>query len=78
MINPAKFFQMKLMWDKFAANHPKFPKFLQAAASSSIGEGTVIEVKIIQPDGDTIASNLKLTKSDLELFRQLRDMQGTE
>ena len=42
MINPAKFFRMKALWDRFAVNHPKFPRFLQAAAQSSIGEGTVI------------------------------------
>lgn len=78
MINPANFFQMKMMWDKFTANHPKFPKFLQAAAQSSIGEGSVIEVKITQPNGDTIASNLKLTESDMELFRQIQDITRPE
>ena len=46
MMNPASLFQMKALWDKFVANHPKFPKFLQAAAASSIDEGTIIEVKI--------------------------------
>ena len=61
MINPAKLFQIKNMWDRFTKNHPKFPKFLQAAAQASIGEGTVLEVKIIKPDGDSIASNIKLT-----------------
>lgn len=78
MINPSNFFQMKTMWDRFAANHPKFPRFLQAAANSSIGEGTVIEVKIIKPDGDTVASNLKLTEDDMELFRQLKKFSGIE
>lgn len=78
MINPAKFFQMKALWEKFTANHPKFPKFLQAAAQSSIGAGTVIEVIITKPDGDTIASNLKLTEEDMELFGALRNFSMTE
>lgn len=77
MINPAKFFQMKALWDKFTANHPKFPKFLQAAAQSSIGEGTIIEIQITQPNGDTIASNLKLTAEDMELFQELKNFSGT-
>lgn len=78
MINPAKIFQMKALWDRFMANHPKFPKFLQAAAQSSIGEGTIIEVTITKPDGDTIASNLKLTAEDMELFAELRNFSMTE
>lgn len=71
MINPARFFQMKMLWDRFTANHPKFPKFLQAAMQSSIGEGTVIEIKITKENGDSIASNLKLTEDDMELFREM-------
>lgn len=74
MMNPAKLFQMKAAWDKFTANHPKFPKFLQAAAQASIGEGTIIEVKITKPDGNSIASNLKLTAEDMELFNELKDL----
>ena len=73
MLNPAKFFQMKMLWDKFTANHPKFPKFLQAAMGASIGEGTVIEVKITKPNGDSIASNIRLTQEDMELFREIKN-----
>ena len=74
MINPAKLFQIKNMWDRFTKNHPKFPKFLQAAAQASIGEGTVLEVKIIKPDGDSIASNIKLTADDMELLNEITNV----
>lgn len=73
-MHPAKFFQLKAMWDRFAASHPKFPRFLAAAAESSFREGSVIEIKIIHPNGDEIASNLKLTAEDLEMFAALRAM----
>lgn len=73
MLNPAKIFQIKALWDRFAANHPKFPRFLQAAMQASIGEGTVIEIKITKANGDSIASNLKLTEDDMELFREIQD-----
>ena len=36
MVNPAMIFKIKGMWDEFTANHPKFPRFLQAAASQSL------------------------------------------
>ena len=29
-MNPAKIFQLKASWDRFAAAHPKFPLFLRA------------------------------------------------
>lgn len=73
-MNPAKVFQIKNAWDRFTANHPKFPRFLQAAAQASIDEGTIIEIKITKPDGDSIASNVRLTAEDMELFRELKDL----
>lgn len=73
-MNPAKFFALKGMWDKFASNHPKFPRFLEAAMRSPIREGTVLEVKIVHPDGESIASNIRVTPEDMELYRQMKEM----
>lgn len=74
MFNPSKIFQIKGLWDRFGANHPKFLNFLQAAAGASIGEGTIIEVKITKLNGDSIASNIKLTEDDMELFREVQNL----
>lgn len=76
MMNPASIFQIKALWDRFTAGHPKLPRFLQAAASSSVDEGTIIEVKITKSNGDTIASNLKITAEDLALFQELKNIAG--
>ena len=73
MINPAIVFKIKGLWDKFAANHPKFPKFLQAVISHPMEADTVIEITVRRPNGDLISSNVKLTASDLELFEQLKE-----
>ena len=73
-MNPANFFQLKLMWDRFTKNHPKFPKFLQAAAMHPPEAGDIIEVKIIKANGDTVASNIKLTEDDLALFHEIKVM----
>ena len=74
MVNPAMIFRIKSMWDEFAANHPKFPRFLQAAISQPVEEGTIIELTIRHPDGNTLASNVKLTASDIGLIGQLKQM----
>ena len=74
MVNPAMIFKIKSMWDEFTANHPKFPRFLQAVVSQSVEEGTIIELTIRHPDGNTLASNVKLTASDIELIGQIKQM----
>ena len=33
----------------------------------------IIEFKVIEPDGKELASNIRVTKSDLELFENLKN-----
>ncbi len=75
-INPAMLFKVKGAWERFAANHPKFPLFLNAAAKSGIKEGYILELKITSDQGDTICTNVKLTESDMELVQMLKEMGG--
>lgn len=70
----AKFLMLKSIWDRFSSNHPKFPRFLGAAVKSPIREGTVLEVKIVHPDGESIASNIRVTEDDMELYRKLKEL----
>ena len=60
MVNPAMIFKIKSMWDEFTNQHPKLPRFFQAVASQPLEEGTVIEMTISRPGGDTLTSNVKL------------------
>lgn len=75
-INPTQIFQLMGAWQKFTANHPKFPKFLQAVAAEGIRENTIVEVSITTPEGKNYCSNLKVTESDLELFKQIMDIKN--
>jgi len=74
MVNPMGLFQIKSLWDKFQANHPKFPMFLSALQQNGIKEGTIIEITITEPDGEKIQSNLKITASDMDLYEQLKQI----
>lgn len=74
MVNPASIFKLKGLWEKFTENHPKFPMFLKAAASSNISAGTVIEMHIVTADGKTLDTNVKLSESDMELIQQLKEI----
>ncbi len=73
-MNPMDILKFKGMWDEFAKRHPKFPLFLNAVTQNGITEGTVLEIQIKKPDGIELASNLKISKEDMELFQKLRDM----
>lgn len=74
MINPAKLLKFKGAWDTFTNNHPKFPRFLDAIYNKALNEGTVIEITVTTSSGENISSNLRLTASDIALFKELKDL----
>ena len=73
-MNPMKLLQIKSAWDRFTQNHPKFPKFLAAAQQKGIREGTLLEFKLVTPEGEERVTNLRIQASDIELFQELKDL----
>lgn len=69
-MNLGNLMQLKSSWAAFTRNHPKFPKFLQAA-STAVKEDTLIEIKITTAEGKVIETNLKVKESDIELVKNL-------
>lgn len=74
MINPAKLLKLKGAWGTFSNSHPKFIQYLSAVGKGAVTEGTVIDITVTTPDGKAMSSNIKLNKSDVELFRELSDL----
>lgn len=72
-MNPMALMQIKGMLDTFKKNHPKVPMFFSAAAQS-IGEGSIVEMTITNPDGKKICTNMKVTQDDIQLVQQLKQM----
>lgn len=60
--------------DRFRANHPKFPLFLNAVAQNAMVEGTIIEFTVTTPDGKNYCSNVKLKADDMELIEMFKNM----
>ncbi|MEE1031136.1 MAG: hypothetical protein U0L12_03235 [Ruminococcus sp.] len=76
MQNPMELMKIMGIWNSFKANHPKFPKFMAAAAQPGvISANTILEMKITTADGRTLETNLKITESDMELIQQLKNIQ---
>lgn len=71
MINPTRLLKIKNAWNVFSKNHPKFIKYLDAVKKNALVEGTFIEFNITTADGKVLNSNIKLTKSDIELLHEL-------
>ncbi|MBQ9136879.1 MAG: hypothetical protein IJX66_12395 [Lachnospiraceae bacterium] len=61
--------------EKFKNNHPRFIQFIQAIAQDGLNEGTILECKVITPEGREMQTNIKVTQEDLELFQKLKSMQ---
>ena len=45
-----------------------------AAQPGVLAEDTIIEMKITTADGRSLETNLKIKKSDIDLFHQLKEM----
>lgn len=74
MFHPNMILQRKNMWDRFQANHPKFPRFLRVVGTECIQEGTIIEISVTKPNGENITSNLRLNETDMEMIAALREL----
>ena len=72
-MNPMALMKIMNAKNQFDANHPKFGAFLKAAFAGGIQEGTIIEMKVTKPDGETMTTNLKVKQSNLELLQQLQE-----
>ena len=70
-MNPMNLLQLKPAWNQFKANHPKMLSFVKAASRDGVmDEGTLIEITVTS---STIASNIRVKKSDLEFLGALKD-----
>ncbi len=73
-MNPMALLSMKSALDKFQRNHPKFMQFLQVMMQNGLQEGTILECKVITPEGKEIQANIKITEDDLELIEKLKEL----
>lgn len=73
-INPAQLMKLMGAKNKFEAAHPKFTAFFENVLRRGLPEGTVLEMTVTYPGGETVTSNMKVTAQDLELFEELKSL----
>ena len=76
IMNPQTLMRLMAALNTFKANHPKFVSFAEMFLKRGIDEGTVIEVTVTRPGEEPVTSNMKVTESDIELFRSLKELRS--
>jgi len=74
MMNPAALMKMAALGKRFEGNHPKFASFFRTIMAQGMEEGAVIEVKVIRPDGTSVVGNMKVTRDDIDLVNEIKNL----
>ncbi len=74
-MNPAVLMKLMKAKEEFARQHPKFSAFLNAMFMSGNGipEGTILEITVKKPGEEPVSTNMRVTKSDLDLAAELKN-----
>lgn len=73
-INPLQILKLKDTLNAFRNRHPGFSRFIGALRRKGVPEGSVLEVKITSPDGETMETNFRVTPEDIALIRMLSEL----
>lgn len=68
-MNPMKLAQLKPKLSEFRARHPKFFQYFSSVAKMELKEGSVLEVRIKNPEGKETCTNIKLTAEDEQFLK---------
>ena len=71
--NKETFPKAKGLLSQFTTNHPKLPAFFKAA-SSQIGEGSIIEISVTTAEGKNLCTNMKVRPEDMQLVEELKNL----
>ncbi len=72
--NPAILMKIMSAKNKFDVNHPKLKNYFTAVKNKGIEEGSVIELKITNPNDEPMVANIKVQAEDIELLSQLAEI----
>lgn len=70
-MNPMDVMKIMSAKNQFSENHPRVEPFIRAVMAEGIREGSIIEMKVISPEGESKVCNIKVKASDIELFEML-------
>ena len=73
--NPMEMMKLAGRLKIFKEQHPKTIRFFTDVAQNAVREGTVIEMKVTDPDGKDYITNFRVTAEDMETVEMLKNLQ---
>lgn len=73
--NPKDMMEFANRMNLFQQQHPKTVAFAQEIMQQGIQEGTVVEMKVTEPNGKEYISNFRVTSDDMQTLEMLKNMQ---
>lgn len=73
-VNPMDFMKYKKRLELFYQQHPKVMPFLRAVGENGTKAGSVIELRVTDPDGHEMVSNIRLTEDDVETINMAKGL----
>ena len=73
--NPMEMMKLAGRLKIFREQHPKTIRFFSDVAQNAVCVGTVIEMKVTDPDGKEYITNFRVTAEDLETVEMLKNLQ---
>ena len=73
--NPMEMMKLAGRLKIFEQQHPKMVAFVKDVGMSAFLEGTVVEMKVTDPDGKEYVTNFRVTAEDMETVEIMRNLQ---
>lgn len=73
-LNPLQLMKLFGMNQKFQKNHPKVHAFFRTQFAGGLTEDTILELSVTKPGEETVSTNMRVLKSDLDLIEELKKM----
>ena len=73
-LNPLQLMKLFGMNKKFQKNHPKVSAFFRTHFAGGLTERTVLVISVTKPGEETVSTNMRIRKEDLELLEELKKM----
>ncbi|MBR3366466.1 MAG: hypothetical protein IKG66_01560 [Lachnospiraceae bacterium] len=74
--NPMELLKLKERLDIFRQQHPRVHPFLSEVRGKALQPGSVLEIRVTDPEGKEYVSNIRVTPEDVETIGLLMSLRG--
>lgn len=75
MASPKQIMKLKERFGIFTQDHPKVLPFLQDAGANAIRENSIIEMRVISPEGRECKCNIRVNADDVQTMEMIKEIQ---